>query len=100
MCGIAAKLFNWRAAFIFLAIVWTIFTVLAFWTIPESRRHDLSQPFGARLKTFLKTFDAVGTVLTILGCGLLTASITLVLSLWTSLTSFSQTPKAKGVGWA
>ena len=76
MCGIAAKLFNWRAAFIFLAIVWTIFTVLAFWTIPKVEAYDMSQPFRERLRTFVKTFDSLGTVLTVLGCGLVTAAIT------------------------
>ena len=76
MCGIATKLFNWRAAFIFLAIVWTIFTVLAFWTVPKVEAYDMSQPFRVRLRTFFKVFDLLGTVLTVLGCGLVTASIT------------------------
>ncbi len=76
ICGIATKLFNWRAAFIFLAIVWTVFTILAFWTIPKVEAYDLSQPFRVRLRTFVKTFDSLGTVLTVLGCGLVTASIT------------------------
>ncbi|KAK3374481.1 major facilitator superfamily-domain-containing protein [Lasiosphaeria ovina] len=75
--GIATRLFNWRAAFILIAILWALFTVLAIWTIPRVEAFPPEQPFKDRLKIFIKTFDSVGTVLTVFGTGLLTAGITL-----------------------
>ncbi|KAK3390280.1 major facilitator superfamily-domain-containing protein [Podospora didyma] len=77
LSGIATKIFNWRAAYILIAILWAIFTVMAIWTIPKVEAYPPQQPFRDRLKTFVRTFDSVGTVLTIFGTGLLTASITL-----------------------
>ncbi|KAK4192417.1 major facilitator superfamily domain-containing protein [Podospora australis] len=77
LSGIATMLFNWRASFILVAILWAVFTVLTIWTIPKVEAYPLDQPFRERLKTFLKTFDSVGTVLTIFGVGVLTAGITL-----------------------
>lgn len=76
LSGVAAKIFDWRASFILIAIIWGAFTVLAFWTIPRVEAFPLDQPLRTRLKTFIKTFDSVGTVLTIFGTGLLTAAIT------------------------
>ncbi|KAK3939888.1 major facilitator superfamily domain-containing protein [Diplogelasinospora grovesii] len=78
LSGVVTKLANtWRAAFIMLAILWAIFAVLAIWTIPKVEAYPPGEPFRKRLKTFAKTFDSVGTVLTIFGTGLLTAAITL-----------------------
>jgi len=74
--GIATMIFNWRAAYIFIAILWVIFTLLAIWTIPKVEAFPPDQPFRERLKTFMKTFDFVGTALTIFGTGLLTAGVT------------------------
>ncbi|KAK0629615.1 major facilitator superfamily domain-containing protein [Bombardia bombarda] len=77
LSGVATKLFNWRAAYVLMAIIWFVFTVAAFWTIPKVEAYPPDQPFKERVKIFLKTFDSVGTVLTIFGTGLLTAAITL-----------------------
>ncbi|KAH8884833.1 hypothetical protein GQ53DRAFT_661204 [Thozetella sp. PMI_491] len=77
LSGVAAKLFNWRAAYILLAIIWAVLTVVAFWTIPKVETFEAGEPFGSRLKRFLKNFDSIGTILTIFGCGLLTAAVTL-----------------------
>ncbi|KAK0714896.1 major facilitator superfamily-domain-containing protein [Lasiosphaeris hirsuta] len=77
LSGIATRIFNWRAAYILIAILWALFTVVAIFTIPKVEAYPLDQPFKERLKTFFKTFDSVGTVMTIFGTGLLTAAITL-----------------------
>ncbi|KAI1179418.1 major facilitator superfamily domain-containing protein [Nemania sp. FL0916] len=75
LCGIATQIFNWRAAFILLSIIWAVFTVLAFWAVPNVEtfeRAPLRQRLGA-----LKQFDYVGTILTIFGTGMFTAGLTL-----------------------
>ncbi|KAK3687372.1 major facilitator superfamily-domain-containing protein [Podospora appendiculata] len=77
LSGIATKLFNWRASYILIAILWSCFTVLAFWTIPSVEAYQPGVKFKDRLKTFIKTFDFVGTILTVFGAGMLTAGITL-----------------------
>ncbi|KAI0398840.1 major facilitator superfamily domain-containing protein [Xylaria palmicola] len=74
-CGIATQLFNWRAGFILLAIIWAVFTVFAFWAVPNVEtfeRAPLRQRLGA-----LKQFDYLGTILTIFGTGMFTAGLTL-----------------------
>jgi MFS family permease len=76
LCGVATRLFNWRASFILLAILWAIFTVMAIFAIPRVEAYDMGQPLRARLKTFWSIFDSVGTVLTIFGTGLVTAAVT------------------------
>ncbi|KAI9171079.1 MFS-type transporter [Paramyrothecium foliicola] len=74
--GIAARIFNWRAGFILLCIIWAIFFVACFWVVPSVEAFEPS-PFLARAKTALKKFDSVGTVLTVFGVGMLTAGLTL-----------------------
>ncbi|TGJ82330.1 hypothetical protein E0Z10_g6426 [Xylaria hypoxylon] len=75
LCGIATQLFNWRAAFILLSIIWAVFTVSAFWAVPNVETFDRA-PLRQRLGA-LKQFDYVGTVLTILGTGMFAAGLTL-----------------------
>ncbi|KAK0627672.1 major facilitator superfamily-domain-containing protein [Immersiella caudata] len=77
LSGVAARIFDWRASFILIAIIWAILAVMAFWTIPKVEAYPLDQPLKERFLTFVKTFDFVGTVLTIFGTGILTAAITL-----------------------
>ncbi|KAI1133600.1 major facilitator superfamily domain-containing protein [Nemania abortiva] len=75
LCGIATQIFSWRAAFILLSIIWAIFTVFAFWAVPNVEtfeRAPLRQRLGA-----LRQFDYLGTVLTIFGTGMFTAGLTL-----------------------
>ncbi len=74
--GLATMVFNWRASYVLIAILWALFAVLAFWTIPSVEAFPADQPLGERLAGFVRTFDFVGTALTILGTGLLTAAIT------------------------
>ena len=74
--GLATMAFNWRASYVLIAILWVVFAVLAVWTIPEVEAYPPDQAFGERARQFVSTFDFVGTALTIIGTGLLTAAIT------------------------
>ncbi|GAW18897.1 hypothetical protein ANO14919_083800 [Xylariales sp. No.14919] len=75
LCGIATQIFNWRAAFILLSIIWAVFTVFAFWAVPNVETFERA-PLWQRLGA-LKQFDYVGTVLTIFGTGMFAAGLTL-----------------------
>lgn len=75
-CGIAAKLFDWRAAFWLIAILWAAFTALGFYAIPNVEAFEHTEPLKVRLGGFLKQFDTVGAILTLFGTGLFTAAIT------------------------
>ncbi|KAI0875882.1 major facilitator superfamily domain-containing protein [Hypoxylon argillaceum] len=75
LCGIATQLFNWRAAFILLSIIWAVFTIFAFWAVPNVETFEHSSLRG-RLAA-LRQFDYLGTVLTILGTGMFAAGLTL-----------------------
>lgn len=74
LCGIATQIFNWRAAFILLSIIWAVFTVTAFWAVPNVETYERG-PFRQRLSA-LKQFDYVGTILTVFGTGMFTAGLT------------------------
>jgi MFS family permease len=74
--GVAAMVLNWRASYVLMAILWVVFAVGALWTIPKVEAYPPGEPFRERLARFVRTFDFVGTALTILGTGLLTAGIT------------------------
>ncbi|KAF4459173.1 major facilitator superfamily [Fusarium albosuccineum] len=76
VCGIAARIFDWRAGFILLAIIWAILGVASVWIVPSVEAFEPA-PFKTRLKRALRHFDSVGTVLTITGIGMLTAALTL-----------------------
>ncbi|KAI1185762.1 MFS general substrate transporter [Nemania serpens] len=75
LCGVATQLFNWRAAFILLSIIWAFFTVAAFWAVPNVETYERG-PFRQRLSA-LRHFDYVGTILTVFGTGMFTAGLTL-----------------------
>lgn len=74
-CGIAARIFDWRAGFILMAIIWAFLGVASFWIVPSVEAFEPA-PWGRRVKLALERFDALGTVLTILGVGMLTAALT------------------------
>ena len=48
----------------------------AVWMVPRVEAYPPGEPLRARLRTFVRTFDFVGTFLTVMGCGVLTAAIT------------------------
>ncbi|KAL8408722.1 hypothetical protein RB594_007241 [Gaeumannomyces avenae] len=105
--GVAAQVLNWRASFYLIAILWGIFTVVAFWAVPSveaeqplvsggdssagemeeslSRppppppppRPSPSAPLREKLGDFFRRFDSVGAFLTLFGTGMFTAAITL-----------------------
>lgn len=75
VCGIAARIFNWRAGFILMAIIWAILGVASIWILPSVEAFEPA-PFKTRLRVALKRFDSLGTVLTVLGIGMLTAALT------------------------
>ncbi|KAF3007055.1 hypothetical protein E8E14_003030 [Neopestalotiopsis sp. 37M] len=76
VCGIASSVSTWRAAYIFLCILWALFTAHAVWAVPNVENFVDRAPLRERLRA-LRTFDYVGTVLTIFGTGMFTAGLTL-----------------------
>ena len=74
--GVATQIFNWRATYIFLCILWALFTMLAVWMVPRVEAYPPGEPLRTRLRTFVSTFDFLGTFLTVTGCGFITAAIT------------------------
>ncbi|KAI8723496.1 MFS domain-containing protein [Fusarium sp. LHS14.1] len=77
VCGIAARIFNWRAGFILLSIIWAVLGVASIWIVPSVEAFEPTTPFKTRMRTALKQFDSVGTVLTVTGIGMFTAALTL-----------------------
>ncbi|KAI6357914.1 hypothetical protein MCOR25_007524 [Pyricularia grisea] len=89
--GVVAKVFNWRAMFFMIAIIWGVLTVIAFWVVPsvEAFEDEASSSSGAdgpakaalskgaQLRDFFRKFDTVGAALTLFGTGFFTAAITL-----------------------
>lgn len=76
VCGIASSLSTWRAAYVFLCVLWALFTAHAVWAVPNVENFAGRAPLRDRLRA-LRTFDYVGTVLTIFGTGMFTAGLTL-----------------------
>ena len=75
-CGLAVRLFDWRAAFFLLAIVWALMAVAAVWVVPGGVEAFEPAPLKKRLGLLLRRFDSLGTLLIVLGVGLFTASLT------------------------
>ncbi|KAI4603672.1 hypothetical protein KJ359_003489 [Pestalotiopsis sp. 9143b] len=76
VCGIASSISTWRAAYVFLCVLWALFTAHAVWAVPSVENFAERAPLRDRLRA-LRTFDYVGTVLTIFGTGMFTAGLTL-----------------------
>ncbi|KUJ11411.1 MFS general substrate transporter [Mollisia scopiformis] len=70
--GIAAHLFNWRASFYLLSIIYVVFFVASVWTVP--RTQQVTEKFT--LKT-LKRFDLFGILLSMTGIALFCSSLTI-----------------------
>ncbi|KAH8836746.1 hypothetical protein MCOR27_009391 [Pyricularia oryzae] len=88
--GVAAKVFNWRAIFFMIAIIWGVLAVVAFWVVPSVEAFDdeagssgvdgpakAAPSTGAQLRDFFRKFDTLGAALTLFGTGFFTAAITL-----------------------
>ncbi|RAK95313.1 MFS general substrate transporter [Aspergillus ibericus CBS 121593] len=70
--GIATQLFNWRASFFLLAIIYVVVVAIALFTVPAD--HGAKEPWSLQA---LKKFDAVGTILTIAGIGMFSGALSL-----------------------
>ena len=69
--GIAARIFDWRASFWLLAIIYFLVTVLAIFSVPV----DQTEKKPWNLET-LKHFDMPGASLVVSGLGLFTCGLT------------------------
>ena len=70
--GLAANLFNWRAAFYLIAIIFLAFTIIGYFTIPKDWTDKEPLNWVA-----VKRFDILGTILTIGGIGMFSAALSL-----------------------
>jgi predicted MFS family arabinose efflux permease len=70
--GIAASIFSWRASMWLIAIIFLLFTIIGFFTVPED--WAVKEPFN---KLAMKRLDPVGVLLTICGIGMFSAAISL-----------------------
>lgn len=71
--GIAANIFNWRASFYLLAMIYVVFFVAAIWTVPRTQQGQTQ-----RLEwSVLKKFDLLGVLLSITGIALFCSSLTI-----------------------
>lgn len=68
--GLATQIFNWRASFWLLAIVYLVVSVVAAFTVPN----DMTQKEKFNEETF-KRLDLPGTGMTILGIGMFCAAL-------------------------
>ncbi|KAK4174370.1 major facilitator superfamily domain-containing protein [Triangularia setosa] len=66
--GVAAMIWGWRASFFGIAVLWAVFTCAVVWTVPKGvEAFPEGQKFGARVMEGIGKFDALGTLLTVLG---------------------------------
>ncbi|KAL2067626.1 hypothetical protein VTL71DRAFT_15722 [Oculimacula yallundae] len=70
--GVASNIFNWRASFFLLAIIYAVFFVAALWTVPKTQ-----DGFEKVEWATVKRFDLVGVGLSITGIVLFCASLTI-----------------------
>ncbi|KAK4226760.1 major facilitator superfamily domain-containing protein [Podospora fimiseda] len=68
---------DWRWTYKLICMIWALFTIIGFWTVPKVEAYPESMRLKERGKRFAKKFDSVGTVLTVFGTGILSAGITL-----------------------
>jgi predicted MFS family arabinose efflux permease len=69
--GIAANIFNWRASFWLLSIIYLIFFAAAIWTVPKTQKETEKLSFGV-----MKKFDMFGILLSMAGIALFCSSLT------------------------
>lgn len=68
--GVATQIFNWRASFWLLAIVYLVVSIVAVFTVPTD-----STPKATFNDETLKRLDLPGTVMTIFGIGMFCAAL-------------------------
>lgn len=70
--GIATQVLGWRASFWWLAVVYLVFAVIAYFIVPNDTRDK--EELGWNV---WKKFDILGVILTIAGTGMFSAALTL-----------------------
>lgn len=70
--GIAATIFDWRASYWLMSIIFFVFTIIGIFTIP--RDFTPKQPLN---REALKQFDIIGTICVIFGIGMFSAALSL-----------------------
>jgi len=70
--GIATQVLGWRASFWWLALVYVIFAVIAFFIVPNDTRDKRKLDWNV-----WKKLDILGVILTIAGTGMFSAALTL-----------------------
>jgi MFS family permease len=70
--GAATDVFNWRASYYLLAIIFLFFSILGWFTVPKDPSDK--QPFTWET---IKRFDVVGVLMTIGGIGMFSAALSL-----------------------
>lgn len=70
--GVAAKIFDWRASFWLLAIVYALLTIMTVFVQPP----DQKRPELGTFSETLKQFDILGTTLSVMGFAMLCSSLT------------------------
>ncbi|PYI36285.1 putative transporter [Aspergillus indologenus CBS 114.80] len=70
--GIATQLFNWRASYFLLAIIYVVVVVVAVFSVPVD--HAPKTEISGQA---IKKFDIVGTLLTIAGIGMFSGALSL-----------------------
>lgn len=68
--GVTTKLLGWRATFYWLAIIYVVFTIIAFFTVPDKQQDKTGLSFSA-----LKRFDFMGALLAVAGIALFSSSL-------------------------
>lgn len=68
--GIATQLFNWRASYFLLAIIYVVVVVVAVFSVPVD--HSPKTEISVQA---IKRFDIVGTLLTIAGIGMFSGAL-------------------------
>ena len=73
LSGVATAVSSWRVAFWAMAVIFAVFTVIAWFTVPEDSEQDTSK---FNLET-LRSFDLLGAFLAVVGMAMFTAGLTL-----------------------
>lgn len=68
--GIATKIFSWRASYWALAIVFLVFTIMAFVSVPTTNESHLSFTWET-----VNRFDCLGAVLAVAGFAMVSGSL-------------------------
>ncbi len=74
VAGIVTLISDWRAVFWVMCVIYAIFTVIAWWTVPSD---DVHQVKGKLDRETLAKFDFLGAFLAISGIGMFTGALTL-----------------------